>query len=148
MSLAKWEAWLKGIVAAAIAGAANGTITGFAAVGIDPSHFNLQSGLHATLAIAMVSSTMSGIIGVAAYLKQSPLPPSPDDDYYRDEKSDRRDGGHGRDDGPAHDDVHDRDDNRARDNDRAQNDNENRGGPDDPARDRAQPPETHADRSR
>ena len=74
-ALAIWEMWLKGIAAAAIAGSANGIITGFAAVGIDPAHFNLQSGLHATLSIAMVSAAMSGIIGVAAYLKQSPLPP-------------------------------------------------------------------------
>lgn len=68
------ELWLKGLLAAAIAGAANGVITGFAAVGIDPTHFNLQSGLKATLAIAGVSALMSGLIGVAAYLKQSPLP--------------------------------------------------------------------------
>jgi hypothetical protein len=69
-----WEIWLKGIVAAGIAGGANGVITGFAAVGIDPAHFNLQSGLRSTLAIAGVSAVMSSIIGIAAYLKQSPLP--------------------------------------------------------------------------
>jgi len=69
-----WEAWMKGIAAAGIAGGANGVITGFAAVGIDPQHFNLQAGLHSTLAIAAVSAMMSAIIGVAAYLKQSPLP--------------------------------------------------------------------------
>ncbi len=69
-----FELWLKGLAAAAIAGAANGVITGFAAVGIDPEHFNLQAGLRATLAIAGVSALMSGMIGVAAYLKQSPLP--------------------------------------------------------------------------
>lgn len=68
------ELWVKGLLAAAIAGAANGVITGFAAVGIDPQHFNLQAGIKATLAIAGVSAMMSGIIGVAAYLKQSPLP--------------------------------------------------------------------------
>ena len=70
----KWEIWLKGIVAAGIAGGANGVITGFAAMGIDPGHFNVQSGLRSTLAIAGVSALMSSIIGVAAYLKQSPLP--------------------------------------------------------------------------
>jgi hypothetical protein len=70
----RWELWLKGIVAAAIAGGANGIITGFAAVGIDPSHFNLQAGFRNTMSIAAVSAAMSGIIGVAAYLKQSPLP--------------------------------------------------------------------------
>jgi hypothetical protein len=72
--MSKLETWLKGIAAAAIAGGANGVITGFAAVGIDPAHFNLQAGLHSTLAIAAVSALMSAIIGVAAYLKQSPLP--------------------------------------------------------------------------
>src|ERR1700691_5689938 len=84
-----WEAWLKGGVAAAIAGSANGIITGFAAVGIDPSHFNLQSGLHATLSIAMVSAAMSGIIGVAAYLKQSPLPPNASDERDRSDENER-----------------------------------------------------------
>ena len=68
------EVWAKGLVAAAIAGGANGVITGFAAVGIDPNHFNLQAGIRPTLAIAGVSAVMSAIIGVAAYLKQSPLP--------------------------------------------------------------------------
>jgi hypothetical protein len=68
------EVWLKGLLAAAVAGAANGVITGFAAVGIDPNHFNLQAGLKSTLAIATVSAIISAIIGVAAYLKQSPLP--------------------------------------------------------------------------
>lgn len=71
----RWEIWLKGMLAAAIAGAANGVITGFAAVGIDPAHFNLQAGFRNTLTIAAVSAAMSGIIAVAAYLKQSPLPP-------------------------------------------------------------------------
>ena len=68
------QIWLKGLAAAGIAGGANGVITGFAAVGIDPQHFNLQAGLGPTLAIAGVSALMSAVIGVAAYLKQSPLP--------------------------------------------------------------------------
>lgn len=68
------EVWAKGLLAAAVAGGANGVMTGFAAVGIDPGHFNLQAGLRPTLAIAGVSAIMSALIGVAAYLKQSPLP--------------------------------------------------------------------------
>lgn len=72
--MSRWELWLKGMFAAAIAGAANGIITGFAAVGIDPLHFNLQAGFRNTMSIAAVSAVMSGIIAVAAYLKQSPLP--------------------------------------------------------------------------
>lgn len=67
--------WIHGLLAAIIAGGANGVITGFAAIGIDPTHFNLQAGLRPTLAIAGISALMSAIIGAAAYLKQSPLPP-------------------------------------------------------------------------
>lgn len=69
------EVWMKGLMAAAISGAANGVITGFAAVGIDPLRFNLQSGMKPTLALAGVSALMSSLIGTSAYLKQSPLPP-------------------------------------------------------------------------
>ncbi len=69
-----WRTWIKGMLAAGIAGGANGVITGFAAVGIDPEHFNLQAGLRSTLTIAGISALMSAIIGVAAYLKQSPVP--------------------------------------------------------------------------
>ncbi len=69
------EVWLKGIGAAAISGAANGIVTGFAAIGIDPNHFNLGAGIHHTLEIAGVSAAISAILGVALYLRQSPLPP-------------------------------------------------------------------------
>lgn len=37
------EIWLKGLLAAAISGAAGGVLTGLAAVGIDPQHFNRES---------------------------------------------------------------------------------------------------------
>ena len=69
------EVWLKGLVAAAIAGGANGIVTGFAAIGIDPNHFNLQAGLRHTLTLGGVSAAISAILGVALYLRQSPLPP-------------------------------------------------------------------------
>jgi hypothetical protein len=70
----KVEIWLKGILAAAISGAAGGILTGFAAVGIDPQHFNLQSGMRETLRIAAAASLINSIIGVAAYLQKSPMP--------------------------------------------------------------------------
>lgn len=66
--------WIKGIFAAAISGAAGGILTGFAAVGIDPQHFNLNSGFGATLKIALAAAAINSIIGVAAYLQKSPLP--------------------------------------------------------------------------
>jgi hypothetical protein len=68
------QIWLKGIVAAAISGAAGGVLTGFAAVGIDPQHFNLQAGIGATLRIAAAAAIINAVIGVAAYLQKSPLP--------------------------------------------------------------------------
>jgi hypothetical protein len=66
--------WLKGILAAAVSGAAGGVLTGFAAVGIDPQHFNLQSGIGATLRIGAAAALINAVIGVAAYLQKSPLP--------------------------------------------------------------------------
>ncbi len=66
--------WLKGIVAAAISGAAGGILTGFAAVGIDPQHFNLQAGMGATFRIGVAAALINAVIGVAAYLQKSPLP--------------------------------------------------------------------------
>ncbi|HEY2460432.1 MAG TPA: hypothetical protein VGI16_06480 [Candidatus Acidoferrum sp.] len=68
------ELWLKGLLAAAISGAAGGVLTGLAAVGIDPTHFNLQTGMGATLRIGMAAALINSVIGVAAYLQKSPLP--------------------------------------------------------------------------
>ncbi len=66
--------WIKGIAAAAISGGANGVVTGLAAIGIDPNHFNLQAGITHTLAIGGASATISAVLGVALYLRQSPIP--------------------------------------------------------------------------
>jgi hypothetical protein len=68
------QIWFKGMIAAAISGAAGGVLTGFAAVGIDPQHFNLQAGMGATLRIAAAAALINAVIGVAAYLQKSPLP--------------------------------------------------------------------------
>ena len=74
MRLTRFELWLKGIVAAAISGGAGGVLTGLAAVGIDPQHFNLQSGMAATFRIGAAAGLINAVIGVAAYLQKSPLP--------------------------------------------------------------------------
>ena len=68
------EMWIKGMLAAAISGASGGVLTGLAAVGIDPSHFNLSNGMHATMQIAGAAAVINALIGVAAYLQKSPLP--------------------------------------------------------------------------
>jgi Zn-dependent protease len=74
MTITRFEIWLKGMLAAAISGAAGGILTGFAAVGIDPQHFNLQAGMGATFRIALAAALINAVIGVAAYLQKSPLP--------------------------------------------------------------------------
>ena len=66
--------WIRGILAAGISGAAGGVMTGLAAVGIDPGHFNLQAGMRATVKIAAAAALINAVIGVAAYLQKSPLP--------------------------------------------------------------------------
>ncbi|MBZ5540706.1 MAG: hypothetical protein LAN61_09330 [Acidobacteriia bacterium] len=72
--MTRLQIWLRGIVAAAISGASGGALTGFAAVGIDPQHFNLQAGIGATLRIGAAAALINAVIGVAAYLQKSPLP--------------------------------------------------------------------------
>ena len=68
------ELWLKGLLAAGISGAAGGVLTGLAAVGIGPQHFNLQTGIGATFRIGVAAALINAVIGVAAYLQKSPLP--------------------------------------------------------------------------
>lgn len=69
------EMWVRGLFAAAISGCAGGILTGFAAVGIKPEVFNLNAGMGATMKIAACAAGINAIIGVAAYLQKSPLPP-------------------------------------------------------------------------
>jgi hypothetical protein len=66
--------WVRGMLAAGISGASGGMMTGLAAVGIDPAHFNLQAGVGATSKIASAAAMINAVIGVAAYLQKSPLP--------------------------------------------------------------------------
>jgi len=68
------ELWLRGLLAAGISGAAGGILTGLAAIGIDPQHFNLNAGLARTAQIAGAAAMINAIIGVAGYLQKSPLP--------------------------------------------------------------------------
>jgi hypothetical protein len=71
----KLQIWIRGMLAAAISGASGGILTGFAAVGIDPQHFNLQkAGIGSTMRIGLAAAVINAVIGVAAYLQKSPLP--------------------------------------------------------------------------
>ncbi len=69
-----WEIWLRGMLAASISGAAGGVLTGLAAIGIEPAHFNLTAGFGHTWRIGAAAALINAVIGVAAYLQKSPLP--------------------------------------------------------------------------
>lgn len=73
MSNGKIRLWVRGLIAAAISGAAGGILTGFASIGISPEHFNLQDPA-LLIKVALVGSAVSAVIGVAGYLQKSPLP--------------------------------------------------------------------------
>jgi hypothetical protein len=75
--LASVELWVRGLIAAGISGAAGGILTGLAAIGIDPEHFNFAKGLNAMLQIAGAAAIINALIGVAAFLQKSPLPDLP-----------------------------------------------------------------------
>jgi hypothetical protein len=66
--------WQKGAVAAAISGAAGGLSTGLASVGISPEHFNFAQP-NLLLKVMVTAAVINAVVGVAAYIKQSPLPP-------------------------------------------------------------------------
>ena len=74
MTITRIEIWLRGLLAAAVSGGSGGILTGFAAVGIDPQHFNLQAGMGVTMRIGAAAALINAVIGVAAYLQKSPLP--------------------------------------------------------------------------
>jgi hypothetical protein len=62
----KWQKWVKGLISAAIGGAANGITVMI----VEPTEFNLGEGLGKLGTVAIVSA----IVAAAMYLKQSPLP--------------------------------------------------------------------------
>lgn len=62
----KTRTWIEGILAAAIGGGANALTV----IIVDPLAFNLQEGLSKLLQVAAVG----GLVAVAAFLKQSPIP--------------------------------------------------------------------------
>lgn len=67
--------WLRGLLAALISGLSNGLTSGSAAGMIAPDAFNLGDGLGRMVALVLVQAGTGAVLGLAAYLKQSPLPP-------------------------------------------------------------------------
>lgn len=63
-----WKPWLHGLFSAFIGGGASAV----SAMVIDPATFNISDGFGNMLSLWAVN----GIVSVAFYLKQSPMPPS------------------------------------------------------------------------
>lgn len=68
--------WLRGLAAALITGGSSGVTSALGANLVAPESFNLTDGIGRMLALALMVAAVSAVNGVAAYLKQSPLPPA------------------------------------------------------------------------
>jgi hypothetical protein len=68
-----WGPWLYSLVSGFVGGGAGSIGAGFGGMITDSDHFNVSSPHH-LLVLMGYSFLFSGIITVAAYLKQSPLP--------------------------------------------------------------------------
>lgn len=69
--------WLYSLCAAFIGGGASAITSGAVAIGIAPDKFNINSwsGFWHVLGMIAANFIISGILSVAFYLRQSPLPP-------------------------------------------------------------------------
>jgi hypothetical protein len=75
--------WLYALLAAAISGAAGAVGGALGGMAERPDVFNAADGLPAVIGLARTTAIVGAIIGLAGYLKQSPLPartkkPAPD----------------------------------------------------------------------
>lgn len=71
--------WAHGLGAAVIGGGASAVTSSFSASAIAPQTFNLGNQVWSFLALAGVTFLVNGLMSAAFYLKQSPLPPEPEE---------------------------------------------------------------------
>jgi hypothetical protein len=69
-----WKIWLRGLVAAFVAGGSSALTGGACAAWFDPEKFNLGSGLSVILKMMGSVFLVSGLFSMFLYLKQSPIP--------------------------------------------------------------------------
>lgn len=74
----RWDKWLYGLGSAAVGGGAGAVVSGLTSMGLAPETFNLTTveGALKTLLAAGINFGAVGILSMAFYLKQSPLPPA------------------------------------------------------------------------
>lgn len=67
--------WIRGLLAAFVSGASNAvTASSFASM-LAPESFNFEEGSPKLLALFVFTLIAGGVIGIANFLKQSPIPP-------------------------------------------------------------------------
>lgn len=73
--------WLHRMVAAFIGGGASALVSGLTSMGFAPDKFNLTDlkGILHLLGLMAMNFVVSGILSMAFYLRQSPLPPEETD---------------------------------------------------------------------
>ena len=65
-TITNWRLWLRGLIGAAVGGAANG----ITAIGLDPQTFNFSTGLVVLGKFVFIS----GLVSAALYIKTHPTP--------------------------------------------------------------------------
>jgi hypothetical protein len=72
----KWESWLAGLWSAFIGGFCGAIVSGASSMGFAPDKFNFTDPIafHRLIYMVMTNSLFSGVLSIAFYLKQSPLP--------------------------------------------------------------------------
>lgn len=71
--MSKVRTWFCSLASAGISGIGGGIINGFAAMQIAPDHFNWQDP-QKLVQMVLASTICTAVIGVAMFLRQSPLP--------------------------------------------------------------------------
>lgn len=71
--------WLHGLIAALIGGGASAVVAGVSVSAIKPADFNFAGQIIPTIELMGILFVVNGVLSAFAYLKQSPLPPEPDD---------------------------------------------------------------------
>ncbi len=77
MSNKRLDTWLHGLLAAGIGGGASAITSGLTSMGFAPDKFNMSDmkGIMHLLGLMAANFIVSGILSIAFYLRQSPLPP-------------------------------------------------------------------------
>src|SRR5450755_4964088 len=67
-----FDGWLRGLFSAGISGGASAVVGGFTVSGMDPQHYNFQTGPFYVLVGALFAT--NAVVSIAKFLSASPIP--------------------------------------------------------------------------